>query len=119
MADNRRLTRINDEVRRELAEIIRSELNDPRIAAVTTVIRADVTRDFKYCKVFVSVLGDGDQKAAVMEGIRSAGGYIRKLLASRVNLRVTPELHFIYDDVIEHGLKMSKIIDGLTGKKDG
>jgi ribosome-binding factor A len=114
MPNKRRQERINDEVRREIAEILRSELQDPRIASVITVTRADVTQDLKYCKIYLSVLGGEKEQADVMEGIASASGYIRKLLAERVNLRQTPELQFIYDDAIERGIRISKLIDEVV-----
>jgi ribosome-binding factor A len=114
--NNVRKNRINDEVKREISEIIRSELNDPRIGAVTSVTRAEVTADLKHCKVYVSILAE--DKDAVMDGLSSANGYIRKLLAERVNLRQTPELRFIHDDAIAHGMKISRLIDEVV-KSDG
>lgn len=119
MKNNRRASRINDEFRRELAEIIHTDLNDPRISQVVSVNKADVTQDLKYCKVYVSVLGGDAEKAAVMDGIRSASGFIRKLLAERVNLRQTPELQFVYDDAIEHGIKINKLISEITRNTGG
>ena len=114
MKNNRRLVRINDEVRNEIAGIIRSDLHDPRISTIASVIKADVTNDLKYCKVYISILGNDEQKREAMEGINSAAGFIRKLLAERINLRQTPELKFIYDDTIEYGMKISKIIDEIS-----
>ena len=114
-----RQMRVNDEVKRELAEIIRSGLRDPRIGVITSVTRAEVTPDLKYCKIYVSLLTNDDsggEKDAVMEGLRSASGYIRHLLAERVNLRQTPELTFIHDDAIEHGMRISKLIDEVARK---
>jgi ribosome-binding factor A len=114
MPNKRRQERINDEVRREIAEILRRELQDPRVASVITVTRADVTQDLKYCKVYLSVLGGEKEKTEAMQGITGATGYIRKLLAERVNLRQTPELQFIYDDAIERGIRISKLIDEVV-----
>jgi ribosome-binding factor A len=107
-----RKNRINDEVRRELAEIIRSELRDPRIGAVTSVTRAEVTADLKYCKIHISILSE--DKEGVMAGLNSALGFIRKRLAERVNLRQTPELILVHDDAIEHGIKISRLIDDVV-----
>jgi ribosome-binding factor A len=115
MPNKRRQERINDEVRREISGILHSELQDPRVSPqVVTVTRVDVTQDLKYCKVYISVLGDEKQKTGAMQGITSAAGYIRKLLAERVNLRQTPELTFIYDDAIERGIRISKLIDEVV-----
>ena len=114
MKNNKRQLRLNDEVKRELAEIIRSDLRDPRIGLVTSVTRVEVTPDLKHCKIYISILSDA--KDEVMEGLQSACGYIRHLLAERVNLRQTPELKFIHDDAIEYGIKISKLIDEVVDK---
>lgn len=114
MKTNNRMVRINDEIMRETANIIRSEIKDPRVGSITSVLKADTTKDLKYCKIYVSVLGDTESKAAVMEGLKNASGFIRSQLASRINLRNTPELSFILDDSIEYGIKMSKLIDDVN-----
>ena len=107
-------TRINMEVQRELSQIIRSEIKDPRIHPLTSVVAVEVTPDLKYCKAYISVLGDEKAQADTMEGLRSSAGYIRKLLASNINLRNTPEIQFILDQSIEYGVRMSKMIDDLN-----
>ena len=107
-------TRINMEVQRELSEIIRSGIKDPRIHSMTSVVSAEVTPDLKYCKVYISVLGDADAKKATMEGLKSAEGFVRRELARRVNLRNTPEIKFILDQSIEYGVNMSHLIDQVT-----
>lgn len=84
-------TRINGEVQRELSTIIR-ELKDPRIGIMTSVMDVDVTPDLKFCKVYISVLGDEQAKADTLAGLKSASGFIRRELARTVNLRNTPEL---------------------------
>ena len=108
-------TRINMEVQRELSEIIRSGIKDPRIHSMTSVVSAEVTPDLKYCKVYISVLGDADAQKATMEGLKSAEGFVRRELARRVNLRNTPEIKFILDQSIEYGVNMSKKIEEVTG----
>ncbi|WP_024294276.1 30S ribosome-binding factor RbfA [Lacrimispora indolis] len=107
-------TRINMEVQRELSEIIRLEIKDPRIHPMTTVVSAQVTPDLKYCKAFISILGDEEAGKATIEGLKSAEGYIRRELARRVNLRNTPEIKFILDQSIEYGVNMSRLIDEVT-----
>lgn len=102
--------RINDEVRKCLAEVIR-EIKDPRVSPMTSVMEAEVAPDLKTCKVFVSVLGSDEDAKKTMEGLKSASGFIRTELAHRVNLRNTPELHFILDDSIAYGVDMSHKID--------
>ncbi|ADL05515.1 30S ribosome-binding factor RbfA [Lacrimispora saccharolytica] len=107
-------TRINMEVQRELSDIIRLEIKDPRIHPMTTVVSAQVTPDLKYCKAFISILGDEEAGKATIEGLKSAEGYIRRELARRVNLRNTPEIKFILDQSIEYGVNMSRLIDEVT-----
>lgn len=109
--------RINQEVVRELAEIIR-ELKDPRVATMTSVTDAYVATDLKTCKVYVSVLGDEKQHTETMKGLESAKGYIRHELAERLNLRNTPELTFVLDRSIERGVEMSKLIDEVMAKDE-
>ena len=110
MKNNNRMTRINDEILKELSQIIRGEIKDPRVGVMTSVLRVDTTPDLKYCKVFVSVLGNEEEKDGVMKGLKNATGFIRRLLAQRVNLRNTPELIFKLDDSVEYSIRMSKLI---------
>ena len=102
------------EVQRELSEIIRTEIKDPRIHPMTTVVAVDVTPDLKYCKAYVSVLGDEEAAKATLQGLKSAVGYVRRELARRVNLRHTPEVTFVLDQSIEYGVHMSHLIDEVT-----
>ena len=111
-------TRINMEVQRELSEIIRGGVKDPRIHPMTTVVSADVTPDLKFCKVYISVLGSEEAGKETIQGLKSAEGYIRRELARRVNLRNTPKLQFIFDQSIEYGVNMSHLIDQVA-KADG
>ena len=105
------------EVQRELSEIIRSGIKDPRIHPMTSVVAVEVTPDLKYCKAYISVLGNDEAKKATITGLKSAEGYIRRQLAKNLNLRNTPEIRFILDESIEYGVNMSKLIDDVT-KKD-
>ncbi len=108
-------TKINMEVQRELSEILRMQVKDPRLKGpMVTVVRAEVSPDLKYCKVSVSVLGGPDAAKRVMEGLNNASGFIRRELAARVNLRNTPELRFILDNSIEYGVHMTRFIDDVT-----
>ena len=109
--------RINGEVQRELSRIISREIKDPRISPMTSVVDVVVTPDLKFCKAYISVLGDQDAVDSTFAGLNSAMGYIRRELAHSVNLRNTPEIRFILDESIEYGVNMSKLIDDVT-KKD-
>ena len=110
-------TRINGEVQKELSTIIRNEIKDPRIHAMTSVMAVEVAPDLKTCKAYISVLGEKEAKEATIKGLKSAEGYIRRQLAHNMNLRNTPEIRFILDESIEYGVTMSKLIDDIA-KKD-
>ena len=107
-------TRINAEVLKELSNIIRSEIKDPRINPMTSVVAVEVAPDLKTCKAYISVLGDEKSQKDTITGLKSAEGYIRRQLARTVNLRNTPEIRFILDQSIEYGINMSKLIDEVT-----
>lgn len=107
-------TRINGEVLKELSNIIRSEIKDPRINPMTSVVSVEVAPDLKTCKAYISVLGDEQSQQDTIKGLKSAEGYIRRQLARTVNLRNTPEIRFILDQSIEYGINMSKLIDEVT-----
>ena len=107
-------TRINGEVLKELSNIIRSEIKDPRINPMTSVVAVEVAPDLKTCKAYISVLGDEKSQKDTITGLKSAEGYIRRQLARTVNLRNTPEIRFILDQSIEYGINMAKLIDEVT-----
>ena len=105
--------RINSEVMRELGNIIRGGIKDPRISPLTSVVAVEVTSDLKFCKAYISVLGDEKAKMDTIKGLKSAEGYIRRQLASSINLRNTPQITFVMDQSIEYGVNMSKMIDDV------
>lgn len=106
--------RINEEVMRELSNIIRLEVKDPRISPVTSVVSVEVAPDLKTCKAYISVLGDDESAQKTIEGLKSSAGFIRRELAHRINLRNTPEIKFILDQSIAYAAKMSKLIDEVN-----
>ena len=108
-------TRVNMEVQRELSNIIRGGIKDPRVAPWTSVVAAEVAPDLKTCKVYISVLGDEHAQSETVKGLKSAEGYIRRELAHNLNMRNTPELTFVLDQSIEYGVQMSKKIEEVTG----
>ena len=107
-------TRINGEVQRELSNIIRMGIKDPRIAPMTSVVTVEVAPDLKTCKAYISVLGDEKAQADTLKGLQSAEGYIRRELARSLNMRNTPEIRFVMDQSIAYGVAMSKKIDDVT-----
>ncbi|MBO5094102.1 MAG: 30S ribosome-binding factor RbfA [Lachnospiraceae bacterium] len=107
-------TRINGEVQRVLAEIIRSGIKDPRIAPLTSVVSVEVAPDMKTCKAWISVLGDEKAIEDTLAGLQSASGFIKSRLAKEINLRNTPEIRFVMDQSIAYGVSMSKKIDEVN-----
>lgn len=110
-------TRINGEVQKEMSNILRGEMKDPRIHPMTSVVACEVSPDLKNCKAYISVLGDEKAQEDTLAGLKSAVGFIRSQLAKNLNLRNTPEIKFILDQSIEYGVNMSKLIDEVV--KDG
>ena len=112
-------TRINGEVQRVLAEVIRGEIKDPRICPLTSVVAVEVAPDLKTCKAWISVLGDEEARENTYKGLKSAEGYIRNRLAKTINLRNTPEITFIMDQSNEYGVNMSRKIDEVMEEQNG
>ena len=109
-------TRINGEVQKELGNIIRGEIKDPRISPLTSVVSVEVAPDLKTCKAYISVLGDEESQKNTLAGLKSAEGYIRRELAHNINLRNTPQITFILDQSIEYGVNMSHKIDEVIAR---
>ncbi len=117
MSDIVRTDRIGVEMQREISDIIH-ELKDPRICGMISVTRVDVTRDLRHAKVYVSVYHQ-DQAAAkkCFNAIEAAGGYIRREVGSRILIRYTPQLHFVMDDSIEYGVRMTHRINEVLASE--
>lgn len=111
--NSHRMVRVNEEVKMELSAIIQREVKDPRIDSLVSVVAVDTTADLKECKVYISVFGDDEKRSQTLDGLHSSAGFIRRELARRLNLRNTPNLHFIMDTSIERGIEMSKLIDDV------
>lgn len=109
-------TRVNGEVHRVLAEIIRGEIKDPRISPWTSVVAVEVAPDLKSCKAWISVLGNEEARESTLQGLRSAEGFIKMKLAKKINLRNTPEITFVMDQSIEYGVNMSHKIDEVMAE---
>ncbi|MBQ4537317.1 MAG: 30S ribosome-binding factor RbfA [Lachnospiraceae bacterium] len=111
-------TRVNGEVQRVLAEIIRGEIKDPRISPWTSVVAVEVAPDLKSCKAWISVLGDEAAREATYQGLKSAEGFIKRQLARTINLRNTPEITFVMDQSIEYGVNMTHRIDEVIASQE-
>jgi ribosome-binding factor A len=115
MSKGTRIIRINEEIKKELSEIIRNEIKDPRIKdTLVSVVNVDTSSDLKICKIYISVMGDKEQKENVIEGLKNASGFIRREIARRINLRNTPEFIFKLDDSIEYSIHLSRIMDEIS-----
>ena len=111
-------TRVNGEVQRVLAEIIRGGLKDPRISPWTSVVAVEVAPDLKSCKAWISVLGDEEVRKSTLQGLKSAEGFIRRELARTINLRNTPDITFVMDQSIEYGVnKIDEVIAADEAQK--
>ena len=106
-----RSARIADQIQRELAEIVRVDLRDPRVGTLVTLTGIELSRDKSHAKVFFTVLGGAPEVEHVLEGLQRASGFLRSQLAHRLSTRSVPELHFHYDESVERGMRLSKLID--------
>lgn len=112
MKNENRLGRINEELKKEISQVINYELKNPDVTGMISVTKVKVTPDLKYAKVYVSVLNSKNLKKT-LEGLKDSSGFIRSRVARTVNLRITPELVFEYDDSIEYGERIDSILKNL------
>jgi ribosome-binding factor A len=116
--DFSRTRRVGEQLQRELAELIRNELKDPRLGMIS-VSAVTVSRDMGHAKVFVSVLGSEEQTAASMKVLRHAAGFLRHKLGKLLHMRVIPELHFFLDHSLEEGARISALINEAIASDRG
>ncbi|NLU27564.1 MAG: 30S ribosome-binding factor RbfA [Hungateiclostridium thermocellum] len=114
-----RIKRISEEIKREISDIIQNELKDPRLSKLISITEVNVTKDLRYAKVYVSVMGSEEEKANSLEGLKSAAGFIRREIGRRVQLRYTPEIHFELDNSIERGAYITKLINETSAQNKG
>jgi len=105
-----RSARIADQIQRSLAEVIRLELRDPRVGLIT-LTGVELSRDQSHAKVFFTVLGAESASEEALEGLQRAAGFLRSELAHRLTTRKVPELHFAFDESVERGVYLSRLID--------
>lgn len=109
----RRADRVGDEIRSAIARILQTDIKDPRLSGLVSVVQVRASRDLSHAQIYISVLGDEQKQAEALEALKSASGFIRRELVRRVRLRIAPELHFILDDSIAYAFHLSKLIDEL------
>lgn len=106
----RRIARLNEQVRADVAELIAREMKDPRIAGLVTVTAAELSPDLRYARVFISVLGSEEEREKTLEALRNAAGFLRSKLAARMTTKRAPELHFALDTSIERGQRIMHLL---------
>jgi ribosome-binding factor A len=116
MSQGYRREKLSKEIVREASQILQQEIRDPRLGLVS-VTKAEVSPDFRYAKVFVSVYGDDRKKRRSMMGLRHATGFVQAELSRRIRLRIFPEIRFVLDESIDKAFKITKIIDDLAKKR--
>ena len=110
--NEKRLNRIDEELKKEITNILTYDLKNPNVTGLISVTRVKITPDFKYAKVYVSIMNSKNTKET-FAGIKKSAGFIRTEIAKRVNLRITPELVFVLDDSIEYGTKIDAILKDI------
>lgn len=115
--DYSRTLRVADQIQRELADLIHNEIKDPRIGMIT-VTEVEVSRDYGYAKVYYTTLSNKEDNFLVEKGLEHASGFLRSNLSHRMKLRVTPQLYFIYDHSVEHGVHLSRLIDEAVAQEN-
>jgi ribosome-binding factor A len=111
--NSQRAHRVGDQIQKELADLLRNEVKDPRVGEVT-VTHVDVTPDLSHATVHFTHLAGREHAPATMEALARAGGFLRSALAGRLGLYTVPQLHFAYDDSIEAGMRLSQLIDAAV-----
>ena len=110
-----RSRRIADQIQRELADLIRVELKDPRVPELVTITGVEVSQDQSHAKVFFSSLGDASRIDETTAGLKRAAGFLRTQLSQRLKLRTVPQLDFKYDASVERGVRLTRLIDEAVG----
>lgn len=116
MTKNNRLDRVNEELKKTISNVLTFELQNSKVTGMVSVTKVRITPDFRYAKIYVSLL-NSKSNTKTMEGLKESAGYIRSQIAKTMNLRVTPELSFEIDDSMEYGAKIDKILNELNHKE--
>ena len=115
---SRRTDRLNEVFKREISKLLEREVNDPRLGNIISLTRVETSHDLRNAKVYVSVLGEESSKLEVIEGFNTASSYLRRKLSASIRLRIIPHLSFYYDDSIEQGAKVLKVLDQVSSDRD-
>jgi len=112
----RRTERINSVIQQEISDLLREQVNDPRLTSLISITRVSTSPDLKHAKVFISALGDKVNKNEILHGFTAASGFLRRQLANRLRLKHMPELSFHFDDSIERGAEVLRLIKQVTSE---
>lgn len=112
-----RIERVNTQIKREISELIQQQLRDPRLTEFIAVTEVSTSPDLKHSKVYISSIGGQQEEEQVLGALNSAAGFLRSALAKRMKMRYTPELHFAWDNSIEHGDKILRLLDQVKEEK--
>ncbi|NLX61751.1 MAG: 30S ribosome-binding factor RbfA [Tissierellia bacterium] len=112
--NKKRLSRIAEEIKRVVSQLIQREIKDPRISPLTSITKVEVTNDLSYAKIYISVMGNDEDKENTLTGLKSAKGFIRREIGNRIDLRHAPEPVFYLDESIEQSLYISKLIEEVN-----
>ncbi|MBU3667576.1 MAG: 30S ribosome-binding factor RbfA [Rhodocyclaceae bacterium] len=110
-----RTDRVAEQIRRDLAELIRAEIRDPRVQQVS-ITAVEVTPDYSHAKIFYTALVAESERDALAQGLKRAAGFLRHELSRQLMLRTVPELHFVYDTSVERGISLSSLIDTAVAR---
>jgi ribosome-binding factor A len=112
------IERVNTLIRREVSELIQHQLRDPRLNEFISITEVATSPDMKIAKIYVSSMSGQQEEQKILNALKSAAGFLRTALASKTRLRYTPELHFVWDNSIEHGDRILRLIDEVSQKDD-
>ena len=112
-----RIERIQSRMTEVISLIIQNELKDPSVSPLASVLRVNVTKDLRYAKVFVTVMGTDEEKNETIAALKRATGYIKKEIALRLNLRIVPQPTFVLDNSIDYGMRINDILSKLNGNE--
>jgi ribosome-binding factor A len=109
--------RINEEMRKEVSSIIQYDIRDPRLTAMVSVTKVDVTKDLRYAKVYVSVFGNEESRTNTLNALKGSSGFIRREIGHRISLRYTPEIIIELDNTIEQGMHIDALLEKIKEKE--
>ena len=112
----RRIERLNSVIQQEISQLLREQVNDPRLTSLISITKVSTSSDLRHTKVFISTFGDNVDKKEILQGFTAASGFLRRQLANRLQLRHMPELSFHFDDSIERAAELLKLIDDVASK---